>query len=108
VLLELPADADLAMRVLWAKLQDIRGRIAALPNDGEHSTATAFAALTRVELATITKLQEAMPKPKPDPALDPNNIAARVMVHQHVVSTIESVKARARGLGYRFPGDEEP
>lgn len=101
---ELPLDADVATRALWMKVREARARIKQLPPSADASSE--YAAVSRIELAALEKLKAALPKPKPDPTLDPHNIAAREMVHQHVVATIESVKARARRLGYRFPGDE--
>jgi len=89
---KLPEDASVAARVLWEELKVTRERIRALPLGAE--TATQHATLSRVLLGQLKQLDEMIPSAPPDPSKDPMNIAAREMVHAHVLRAIEAVEAR--------------
>jgi hypothetical protein len=89
---KLPDDASVAARVLWEELKVTRERIRALPPGAE--TATQHATLSRVLLGQLKQLDEMIPPAPPDPSKDPMNIAARQMVHAHVLRAIEAVEAR--------------
>lgn len=88
----LPESASVAARVLWDELKTTRERIRDLPEGSE--AAAAYASLSRVLLGELKQLDEMIPPAPPDPSKDPQNIAAREMVHAHVLRAVEGVEAR--------------
>lgn len=100
----LPADADIAIQNHYTMMMETRRRIRLLPRDAKH--ATDYAALARVAHNETKQLKAMLPKPAPDPLSDPANLAAKELIHSQTRSVVEAVKERARGLGFRFPGDD--
>lgn len=93
----LPPDAPIAAQVLWAELLELRAAARSMyPRVlvGEFPMTQWVAAKTHV-LRLMRSLEEMLPPPKPDPASDPTNIAAREMVHGHVLRTIRAAEERS-------------
>lgn len=93
----MPEDATPAVAQAWENLRDARTLLATMrPGlaSGDVPT-TQFKAALDSALKAADALTSRLPPPVPDPAKDPVNIAAREMVHAHVLGVIEAVELRS-------------
>ena len=93
---EIPDDSAPHTVMLWRWLVDavqmaqfLRPKVLA----GDYPM-TQFTGICNQAIKLVQELHELIPPPPPDPSKDPQNIAAREMIHAHVLSTIKAVEAR--------------
>lgn len=108
-LLAPPADSPPYVVMAWILVREARADLAAAR--AARMTGDATASNIATLSANVTRLlkfyQEVAPPPPPDPAKDPTNIAARAMVLQTVVRSIEAAGARVGRICLRCRQDIE-
>jgi hypothetical protein len=93
----MPEDATPAVAQAWENLRDARTLLATMrPGLASGDVPmTQFKAALDSAIKAADALTSRMPPPAPDPAKDPVNVAAREMVHAHVLGVIEAVELRS-------------
>ncbi len=96
----LPPDATLSARAVWWDLVQVRAEVAAMRPKVRTGAlpATQWLALVKEATRLAKELATLLPPPPPDAAKDPANIAARALVHAHVLQGIEAAEARCGRL----------
>jgi hypothetical protein len=102
----MPEDATPAISQAWENLRDARTLLATMrPGLASGDVPmTQFKAALDSAIKAADALTSRLPPPVPDPAKDPVNVAAREMVHAHVLGVIEAVELRSGRLCARCAG----
>jgi hypothetical protein len=92
----LPDDASLAAKACYRDLLDVTNLARDIRGDviSGDERANQYSVLIRTAASLRKELADLLPPPIKDPSKDPVNIAAREMIHAHVLRAIEGAEAR--------------